>query len=43
MKILSNATAWRQQMKQGDGHNTQCITSANTEHATAVVLTTTEF
>lgn len=30
-------------LKQGDGHNTQWITSANTEHATAVVLTTTEF
>lgn len=29
--------------KQGDGHNTQWITSANREHATAVVLTTTEF
>lgn len=29
-------------LKQGDGHNTQWITSAKTEQATAVVLTTTE-
>lgn len=43
MKILSNAAAWRQQIEAGNGHNTQWITSANSEHATAVVLTTTEF